>query len=1244
MVPVNVEAPAPVPITLNVEVLTTGTATEGMDYENLPDSLTIGAGEMTGMITLREMNDNIEEGNETIELRIGLPQGVSSLPDGWDFGTVTTHTVTLQDDDLEIYFVTGAGNTPSEAAEPASGSTTPVAITVGIDRAPVANIRVMVEANTSASCATLTSCATLNDDYTFTSTPLTFGMGSTTSQTTSLTVLDDAYAEGDEYIVLTLTAVGTDLADEGQNFMIVDSHTITIPANDRAVRFASDASTFVEGVGTTRTVTVEAVPPAPVPITLDVEILTTGTATRNTDYTIGSESLTIGANQPSGTITLTSINDNNIEGNETIMLRIKASSSSPLPSGWTVTGQTTHDVTLHDDDLNIRFITGSGNTPSEVAEPASGSTPVTIAVGIARAPDAEIKVTVAADTMASSADSGTDYTFSATELTFPAGSTAAQTATLMVLDDADPENDQTIVLTLADPDGTLAAEGNDFSLGGPHTITIPANDRTVRFASSASTLSEDAGTPGEVTVEVIPPAPGGVTLDVEVTGSATKNTDFMINSESLTIGANQSSGTITITAMNDTLPEGPETITLEIKEPSGSSLPTGWTFGTATHTVTLQDNESEIFFVTDTTKTPHTQSEVVEPASGSTSVTLVVGITRPSTTPITVKLATAGLNNKGQTAERGAGKDYTLGTNGEVDLTFPANSTAPQTATLMVLDDADPEGDQTIVLTLTDSGGSLTGSGFSLGDDHIITIPSNDRAVRFVSSASTLSEGATMPMEVTVEVVPPAPTAFTLDVDVVDTGSKPATRGANEDYTIDSDTLMIGANQSSGTIIIRSREDTLPEGPETITLEISEADGSSLPTGWSFGTQTRHTVTLQDNESEIYFVTGDNKTPSEVEEPDIGTLPVMVTVGITRAPASGDNITVTVAPAGLGNSGQTAEGGNGKDYTFTAMNNIMFTADGPLEQTLPLTILSDNVPAESDETIVLTLADMGSSLTNTGFMLGANHTITIPANKTNFEIGFAEPSSTHNEGDGTVRPRVSIRPGSSEAITFGVRVVTGPGGSTTGAGDDYTNDFPRELTINARPTAAISSLFVNVSLIDDSIDEVTETIILEIFEPTAGFPSDSVVFGENRRHVLSIIDNDIPAMTLGFHAGRSNANVDEGGVATIILEIANGLPSAAQISVAIDVDGVSNPSGYTLSDPNAGFAGGSFDGATNVVTIDAMTTSFTLLLQIPEDNANTTDETITLTLAEGSTFPTGGWTLGSTNSPTTWTIGVDDND
>ena len=1093
-VSISIDRPSPTPFTLNVA--TSGTAVAGEDYNISGTSLAIPANAASASLTLRGINNNVGEGSKTIELMLS-----GDLPTGWAI-TDAEHEVTLSDDDLAIFFTSA---TPRRVEEPDTGTET-VTVTVGITQAPTANIIVVVADDSSG-----TAVEGSGGDYgNFMPTEITFSPSdSSLEQTVTLTLLSDSdVAELDKTIVLALDDDPTESRrKEGSGFSLGVNHTITIAANDNTVAFATDMSSFTEGVGTTADVVVNVNQAAPVPITLNVA--PSGTATEGTDYENLPDSVTIGARQASGTIRLTSRDDSDREGNETVTLEI---GSNNLPSGWTLGSQTTHTVTLHDDDLSIHFVTSTGNTPSSEDEPdmATGNTSVTVTVGITQEPMANITVTLAAQTNTGdryAQGGGSDYTFPTTQVMFTPSNHSDKSFTLTVHPDDIAEGDELIVLTLSDPDGTLDAEGSNFSLGAPHTITIPANDNTVAFATDASTLAEGAGTTEDVMVSVNRVAPVPITLNVGTGGTATEGRDYENLPDSLTIGARESSGTITLRGMEDDGSEGPETIELTLSVPNGSPLPDGWALGTqTTHTVTIEDNDLSIYFVTGAGNTP---DEVVEPGTGDTSVTVKVGISQAPTTNITVKVAAGGT---GQTVQAGdftfAGENIMFTDTGALEQTL--------TATFNIHSDTDPEDDEDIVLTLADVGNSLMNTGFTLGPDHTITIPANGRVVRFASgSATTLDEADGMAASVMVEVAPTAPADITVSIA---TGGQATEGGANPDYTISPSTksLTISAGQSSGTIMLTGVNDTLSEGNETITLTLSAT--SALPPGYTVDA-TPYVLTLIDDDLSAGF-TADG---TSVLEPGGGSGGGSHTamVMLTQSPAEAVNLMITPSGTAMSN-----------EYTLsTTMVSFAKGATGDdLEQPVMISITPDD-DSEPDETIVLTLSDMGGSLKNgaNDFELGREtFTLTIPTNDNTVGFTAITGQGTLGEAVGpTRRPSVSVT-----TTTWDLRVTIADNllpenvdinikrGGTATEGEDYT------IAVASPATASYASgvltipaneaqVDLTVTIIDDPADDwedrnvPAENIELTLEDPDGNLPSGWGIDADNSMaENLTIIDND----------------------------------------------------------------------------------------------------------------------------------------
>ena len=183
--------------------------------------------------------------------------------------------------------------------------------------------------------------ATAGNDYAALSGSVTIAAGSTT-ETITVTPVDDAQVENDETVNVTLTSgpnytVGS---PSSATVTIVDNDdepippaTVSITATDpNAAEAGTDPGTFtVERTGATGSA-------------LTVNYSVGGSATAGSDYDTLSGSVTISAGSATGTITVTPVNDTQDEGNETVNVTL---TSGP---NYTVGSPSSATVTIVDND------------------------------------------------------------------------------------------------------------------------------------------------------------------------------------------------------------------------------------------------------------------------------------------------------------------------------------------------------------------------------------------------------------------------------------------------------------------------------------------------------------------------------------------------------------------------------------------------------------------------------------------------------------------------------------------------------------------------------------------------------------------------------------------------------------------------------------------------------------------------------------------------------------------------------
>ncbi len=303
--------------------------------------------------------------------------------------------------------------------------------------------------------------------------------------------------------------------------------------------------------------------------TITLVIASESTATETDDYTVSSKSLTLGAGQTEVTATIEAKEDSVYEGDETIVV-------SASHDGNTVGSAQT--ITIEENESEPELSISDAQ-----ADEGDG---VRFVVKLSGAVSSAVEVSYA--TSDGTAVAGTDYTaVPATTLTFTAGQTE-KTVTVATTEDDLNEADETFTVALTVPDGVTLPEGVVLGTGG--TGTIEDDDEvTVSVAGPGANVEE--GDDAEFTVTVS----GGtrtaaveVSYEVDTTAStATATDDYTAPSATvLTIGAAETSGTIEIATIEDTVLEPDETLVLKLTAVSTAG---DASVSTASATATIED-------------------------------------------------------------------------------------------------------------------------------------------------------------------------------------------------------------------------------------------------------------------------------------------------------------------------------------------------------------------------------------------------------------------------------------------------------------------------------------------------------------------------------------------------------------------------------------------------------------------------------------------------------------------------------
>lgn len=306
--------------TTNVSIdysMADGTALSGSDYTGASGTLNFAAGDTVKTITVPILDDGIVESAESFTLTLSNPAGLLT-------SSVTTHTVTINDDDLPTVSIVTNDPNASETG-PDNGQ-----FTISRSGPTTSPLTVLLARSGTATNST---------DFTAIATPLSFVIPTgQASATLDVVPVDDASNEGSETVIETISA------DAAYVIGTASSATVTIADNDRStVTIAATDNIASETSGNTGTFTITRTAPTNVALTVTVAIA--GTATNTTDYSTVSTSVAFAINDVSKTITITPVNDSLQEGDETVAVNIASGAGN-----YTIGTPDAAFVTIQDND------------------------------------------------------------------------------------------------------------------------------------------------------------------------------------------------------------------------------------------------------------------------------------------------------------------------------------------------------------------------------------------------------------------------------------------------------------------------------------------------------------------------------------------------------------------------------------------------------------------------------------------------------------------------------------------------------------------------------------------------------------------------------------------------------------------------------------------------------------------------------------------------------------------------------
>ena len=507
---------------------TGGTATAGSDYTLVPGTVTIPSGSVSGSFTINVINDALVEPNETVITAISNPSP------GLSIGSQSSHTYTIISDDFVRASFSSATASGAEGNAAAPVSALQIVVSGGIISQP-GSLIVMVS-NGTASSADWSQTGNLvtipAGDYT---TPVSIPIPASV-----LSVLGDLTVEPDETVNLSMNTFVIVAAGA-----VVSSVYTILNDDNSTVSVAATTPVITEGgPGPAGTGTFTFSFSNPVSTARTVSYTVNGTATSGNDFLALPGSFVMPAGALAYNLTLTSVADLVVEGDETVRVTITGVSGTPAVT----VNPAPAVITIDDDDLpSILYSPAAVNM-------AEGST-ATIDVWLSNAPAGPVTINVSTLIPGLLVSGPATLTFNSTNFS------THQVITLQAV-----ENN-----SLGDLSDNVILSVNDALSFDPFDplpdinipVTIVNNDLAAIVVNPVSvTVAENGTATFTVSLSAAPPT-GSVVVDL-----VSNNTSVaIINTAQVTFtSANYNvPQTITVTGVNNsTVPDASTTISLTV--------------------------------------------------------------------------------------------------------------------------------------------------------------------------------------------------------------------------------------------------------------------------------------------------------------------------------------------------------------------------------------------------------------------------------------------------------------------------------------------------------------------------------------------------------------------------------------------------------------------------------------------------------------------------------------------------------
>lgn len=389
---------------------------------------------------------------------------------------------------------------------------------------------------------TVSGTATPGADYTALSGTIVISSGDSTAYL-PVDVLDDSMVELAENIVVSIAT--------SVNYLVGGAHIAINTITDDDVYVISVAAT--DNVATedgTNTGVFTITRTGGTLLDLYVNVSASGTAVLGVDYTGIATPVLIPTGQESTTIIITGIPDTLGEGDENIDLSIATG------SGYSVGSPAIATMTLKDDDLytvNVTVVDSIADE-SEISDKATfrftrdGATTEALIVKYA---------------LRGTASNGVDYNTLSGTVTIPALQSTID-VDVVAISDALSEGVETVQLDILDAEFYRPGNSKTAVVLIVESNALPV----VQVVATDNSADENGADNGVFTVSRTGSTASSLVVAFNIGGSASYGVDYLATGYNVTIPSGQSSATVAITGIDDSLVEGQESVVLAISSKS----------------------------------------------------------------------------------------------------------------------------------------------------------------------------------------------------------------------------------------------------------------------------------------------------------------------------------------------------------------------------------------------------------------------------------------------------------------------------------------------------------------------------------------------------------------------------------------------------------------------------------------------------------------------------------------------------